>query len=95
MYNRPIIFDDKYILSHEPVFIEKGSGYINLHGHTHDRFVQEDFFLSEYNKKYPKKKVDPENYINVCMDANNFQILKLKDLIEYLSWYNEKELKLN
>jgi calcineurin-like phosphoesterase family protein len=82
VFNAPIIFNDKYILSHEPVFIEKGSGYINLHGHTHDRFVQEDFFLSEYNKKYPKKKVAPENYINVCMDANNFQILKLKDLIE-------------
>ena len=80
VFNAPIIFNDKYILSHEPVFIDKGSGYINLHGHTHDRFVKEDFFLSEYNKKFPKKKVDPENYINVCMDANNFQILKLKDL---------------
>ena len=82
VFNMPIIFNDKYILSHEPVFIEKGSGYINLHGHTHDRFVKEDFFLSEYNKKFPKKKVDPENYINVCMDANNFEILKLKDLID-------------
>ena len=40
-----------------------------------------------------EEKYITEKYINVCIDANNFQILKLKDLIEYLSWYNEKRIK--
>lgn len=29
-----------------------------------------------------EEKYITEKYINVCIDANNFQILKLKDLIE-------------
>ena len=40
-----------------------------------------------------EEKYITEKYINVCIDENNFQILKLKDLIEYLSWYNEKRIK--
>jgi hypothetical protein len=83
VFNRPIIFNNKYIFSHEPVFIPQGSNFINIHGHTHNRFVTENFFLSEYNKSFPKKKVNPKNYINVCMDANNFEILKLNELIDF------------
>lgn len=33
VYNRPIIFIDKYILSHEPVFIPETRDFINIHGH--------------------------------------------------------------
>ena len=82
VYNKPIIFDDKYILSHEPVFIPEDRDFINIHGHTHHRFVKEDFFLSEYNKSFPKKKVNPKAYINVCMDANDLKIHCLRDLID-------------
>ena len=82
IYNRPIIFNDKYILSHEPVFIPENRDFINIHGHTHNRFVKEDFFLSEYNKSFPKKKVNPKAYINVCVDANDLKIHCLRDLID-------------
>lgn len=82
IYNRPIIFNDKYILSHEPVFIPETRDFINIHGHTHNRFVKEDFFLSEYNKSFPKKKVNPKAYINVCVDANDLKIHCLRDLID-------------
>lgn len=83
VFNKPIIFNNKYIFSHEPVFIPENRDFINLHGHTHNRFVTADFFLSEYNKTFPKKKVNPKKYINVCMDAHNFEILKLSELIEF------------
>ena len=82
VFNAPIIFNDKYILSHEPVFIPENRDFINIHGHTHHRFVKEDFFLSEYNKSFPKKKVNPKAYINVCMDANDLKIHCLRDLID-------------
>ena len=79
VYKGPLQFGN-YILSHEPVFIEKESSLINIHGHTHEKIVTEDYFLSEYNKIYPQKKVNPVRYINICMDANDFQILKAKEV---------------
>ena len=82
VYNRPIIFKNKYILSHEPIFIPEDRDFINLHGHTHNRLVKEDFFLSEYNKSFPKKKVNPKSYINVCVDANDMKFHCLRDLID-------------
>ncbi|MBQ0052601.1 MAG: metallophosphoesterase family protein [Treponema sp.] len=69
-----------YIFSHEPVFISEKDDFINFHGHTHNKNVTEDYFLGEYNKKYPKQKVNPAKYKNVCMDANNFNILNYTDL---------------
>ncbi len=68
------------IFSHEPVFISKTDDFINFHGHTHDKNVKEDFFLSEYNTCFPHQKVNPSKYKNVCMDANEFNILKYCDL---------------
>lgn len=38
----PIIVDDKYLLSHEPMKQEKGSKLINIYGHVHDRYEYED-----------------------------------------------------
>lgn len=36
VYDTPVILEDKYILSHEPVYITPGSNFTNLYGHTHD-----------------------------------------------------------
>ena len=57
VYKGPLQFGN-YILSHEPVFIEKESSLINIHGHTHEKKVCEDFFLSEYNKNYSKNSLN-------------------------------------
>ena len=80
VYKGPLLYKN-YILSHEPVLLDSKSNVLNIHGHTHDKFVCEDYFLSEFNRRYTKEKIDPEKYINVCMDANNFEILHFKDLI--------------
>ena len=35
VYKYPIVYKNKYILSHEPVNLPNESYYINIHGHTH------------------------------------------------------------
>lgn len=81
VYKGPLQLENM-IFSHEPVLIESGSGLINIHGHIHEKKVTEEYFLGEHNDMYPKKKVNPENYINVCMDANDFRILKLNEILK-------------
>lgn len=75
IYKEPLQYGN-YVFSHEPVFLEKDSDLVNFHGHTHEKMVSEDYFLNEYNKSFPHKKVNPKQYKNICMDANDFQILK-------------------
>ena len=87
IYKGPLQYGN-YVFSHEPVFIEKESGLINIHGHTHNKMVSEDYFLCEYNKSFPHKKVNPEQYKNICMDANDFQILKWEDIIKACGYDN-------
>lgn len=51
VYNKPILFDEEIILSHEPVYLAPNSNFYNIHGHTHNTNVDEKYF-----------KVDMENY---------------------------------
>ena len=81
IYKEPLQYGN-YVFSHEPVFLEKDSGLVNFHGHTHEKMVSEDYFLNEYNKSFPHKKINPKQYKNICMDANDFQILKWEDIIK-------------
>ena len=81
IYKEPLQYGN-YVFSHEPVFLEKDSDPVNFHGHTHEKMVSEDYFLNEYNKSFPHKKINPKQYKNICMDANDFQILKWEDIIK-------------
>lgn len=54
VYDTPIVVNEKFILSHEPVYIPSGSSFVNIYGHTHDKDVKEDSFQydwDEYNGK--------------------------------------------
>ena len=81
VYDSPVILEDKWILSHEPVWIEPGSHFVNLYGHTHDLVIPEDYFCYDQENyaqdvregkipemKWPERKVDLKNYRNVCLD---------------------------
>lgn len=81
VYDSPVILEDKWILSHEPVWIEPGSHFVNLYGHTHDLVIPEDYFCYDQENyaqqvregivpemKWPERKVNLENYGNVCLD---------------------------
>lgn len=81
VYDTPIILEDKWILSHEPVWIDPGSHFVNLYGHTHDLVIPEDYFCYDQENyardvragivpemKWPERKVDLKNYKNMCLD---------------------------
>lgn len=44
VYDRPVLYKDRFILSHEPVFIKPGSNIRNIHGHTHQYPVDASYF---------------------------------------------------
>lgn len=72
VFKNPVIVDEKYILSHEPVFLSKGSPFINVFGHLHELSLKEDYFCSFTSYRMPKnpseRLVDLANYQNVCID---------------------------
>lgn len=49
VYDSPIIVDNKFILSHEPVYIKPGSNLINFYGHTHNENIDEDYFTYDFD----------------------------------------------
>lgn len=57
VYDTPVIIDDKYILSHEPVYIAPGSNFVNLYGHTHDEDIDETYFCMDYENYAMEKRV--------------------------------------
>ena len=57
VYDSPVIVEDKYILSHEPVYIAPGSNFINLYGHTHDIDIDENYFCIDYENYAMEKRV--------------------------------------
>lgn len=58
--NYPIIVDDFYILSHEPVFLNEHMPYVNIHGHLHDKSYE--------CKQYVNVSVEKINYTPILFD---------------------------
>jgi len=50
VYDTPVVLENRYILSHKPMFIKKGSPMINLHGHLHDQILHKDDFCIDYSR---------------------------------------------
>lgn len=63
VYDRPIIFNDRFVLSHEPIYLFPKSNLINLYGHTHDKILDRDTFGS--------LEISYSNYYNVCFDYHH------------------------
>ena len=61
VYDTPVIIENKYILSHEPVYIAKGGNFVNLYGHTHDLAIEEDYFCYDFENYAMEKRVFDEN----------------------------------
>jgi len=57
VYDAPVVVDDKYLLSHIPEFLEKGSPLINLYGHLHDQLLREIDFCIDYDKYKKQIKI--------------------------------------
>ena len=68
----PIIVNEKYILSHEPIMIDRHSDFINLHGHIHEKsYIDENGFKSKNH--------------NLCVEQTDYFPIDLNKLINSLS----------
>ena len=70
VYRFPIIYQQWYILSHEPVFMNSSMPYINIHGHTHNTL------LSTTNAK------GQNGYRNVCVEQLNYFPITFEELLK-------------
>ena len=44
VFEFPVLIENKFLLSHEPVYMEPGTVFVNIHGHIHDSILDEDYF---------------------------------------------------
>ncbi|CAH2213703.1 metallophosphoesterase [Tepidibacter aestuarii] len=63
----PIIYNDFYILSHEPMYLNENMPYMNIHGHIH-------------NLKYESKQFF--NVSVECIDYTPISFEKIKEIIK-------------
>lgn len=81
VYDTPVIVEDYFVLSHEPVYLGKGNNqFINLYGHTHDKDIEPDYFCFDY-----------DNYAKILREAKakGFeapQMVKKFPEREYTQW---------
>jgi len=76
IYRYPIIIDQFFMLSHEPMYLNKNMPYINLHGHTHG--------LSYNSSQYINCSVENYNYEPQNLDKI---LYKYKNINQ---WLNEE-----
>ena len=70
----PILLDNKYLLSHEPVYLHPGTNLVNLYGHVHDCDIPEDYFCHEVEnfammKRVQEGGITQQTNIDVDCDA--------------------------
>jgi calcineurin-like phosphoesterase family protein len=70
----PIIYAKFFILSHEPIFLEANSPYINLYGHIHQHDYQSSTF----------------NYFNCCVERNEYLPINYSKILEFVEYHHGK-----
>ena len=66
VYDRPIVIDNKIILSHEPLEVPPKEPYINIYGHVHDGSSYEDY---------------TPNTACVCVERINYEPIPLNTVL--------------
>lgn len=82
----PILLEDKYLLSHEPVYLTPGSNLINVHGHVHNIDIDEDYFNRECENWAMMERVKAEGITqqtNLDIDTSIKPLGKEVDLSNY------------
>ena len=67
VYDMPVIFNDFFILSHEPKWISNGDAYVNIFGHVHNQEMY---------------KTISSNSICVCVERWNYTPISWDTIIE-------------
>lgn len=67
-----------FILSHHPIHISELYNNINIHGHTHEKFITKiDWCYFDH----VEKEILDDRYINVCCDVLDFTPLRIEELM--------------
>ena len=79
--NPPIILKEyRLVLSHTPIQDKQiPDGYINIHGHIHNKS------LEECMDKYDLSKFSVKKHINISCDVTNYSPISLEKLMEKVS----------
>ena len=98
VYMYPILVEDKYLLSHEPVYLKPGSNLVNIYGHTHDAEIDEDYFNRECENwaMMERVKAHPEltKQTNLEIDTSIKPLGKKIDLNNYYNVCWDKHHKI-
>jgi calcineurin-like phosphoesterase family protein len=65
VYRYPIIYDDFFMLSHEPLYLNNNTPYRQIHGHIHSGIMTPNLYYNacvEHTNYYPVKFEDIKNY---------------------------------
>ena len=62
----PIIIENFYILSHEPMFVNENMPYVNIHGHLHNSGHENEF---NTNKHHFNASVECINYTPLNLET--------------------------
>ena len=89
VYMLPILFEGKFLLSHEPVYLKPGSNLVNVYGHTHDCDIDENYFNRECENWAMMKRVKahPELTKQTILDIDT-SIKPLGLEIDLSSYFN-------
>ncbi|WP_026485700.1 metallophosphoesterase [Caldanaerobius polysaccharolyticus] len=63
----PIIYHNFYILSHEPLYINRNMPYINVHGHIHSQKYESNQY---FNVCVERTNYKPVNFISILKAYN-------------------------
>ncbi len=77
VYDYPILIEDKYLLSHEPVYMHPNSNIINIYGHTHDLAIDEDYFNRDCEnwammERVKKEGISSQTNLNIDTSIKNY-----------------------
>lgn len=82
VYMYPILFEEKYLLSHEPVYLKPGSNLVNVYGHVHNIDIDENYFnrncenwamMERVKKECPELDIDTSiKPLGKLVDLDNY-----------------------
>lgn len=77
VYDKPIIFNDLWILSHERMYVNENMPYANIFGHEHNN---------------PELSASGPNFICVSCERTNFEPVSLEEIENILEENHAKNL---
>ena len=101
VYEFPILLEDKYLLSHEPVYLKPGSNLINIFGHVHDCMIDKDYFNRDCEnwammERVKKEGITKQTNLDIDTSIKNYHRTISLDNYKIACWdYYGKILKFN